>query len=517
MTLLEPQAEADAGPEALYGYSLEELVELLEFATPAEAEVIAEVLEARLYLEEPVRWVETRLSEELWSKQVEILESVRDHRRTAVHSCHAAGKSHIAARVAGWWVECHPPGEAFVVSTAPSWPQVRAILWRYINQVHRKGELVGRVNQTEWWIGEELVGYGRKPADNDQEGFQGIHARYVLVIVDEAAGIPATLWAAILSLLTTADCRLLAIGNPDYAGSEFARMCAPASAYNVVHIDGLATPNFTDEPIPAGAPLLDQAWIDDVIADYGLDSPTYLAKVRGVFPDDRTDGTVPWSWAHACRPEEQLEQLSPLRTPVELGVDVGGGQDLTVIRERTGPVAGRRWPVNTEDSEVIVDEILSAVRLSHATSVKVDFGGIGFGVVGSLRRRCPSEVPWEVAIHGVQFGGGAKDPEKYENVRAEMWWEARLRSRDRAWHLGARDEDEQLLVDDRTMADLCEPRWFENKRNRIQVEDKDKIRKRLGRSPDDGDALVLAFYQPPEQAGPALVSTYENEALDDSR
>jgi hypothetical protein len=449
------------------------------------------------WLDDPAGWVRARLEEHLWSKQIEILESVRDHRRTAVHSCHGAGKSHIAARVAAWWIECHPPGTAFVVSTAPSWPQVRAILWRYIGQVHRKGGLRGRVNQTEWFEGNEIIGYGRKPPDNDEEGFQGIHAIYVLVLVDEAGGIPSALWKAILALLTTAECRVLAIGNPDYEGSEFSKMCAPGSSWNVIHIDGLGTPNFTGEWVPQGTPLLDQSWVDDVIADYGADSPTYLAKVRGLFPSDRTDGAIPWSWVAKARDPATVAALPPLRIPVELGVDVGGGQDLTVIRERRGPQLGRRWTVNTEDSERIVDAIVTALRVSGASSVKVDFGGIGFGVVGSLRRRAPVEVAHQVTVQAVTFGAKAKDDDKYENVRAEMYWEARLALKDGRWFLGGTDEAGNPVIDERAIADLTEPRWFENKRDRIQIEDKEKIRKRLGRSPDDGDAIVLAYYDPP--------------------
>src|SRR5690606_20849733 len=57
--------------------------------------------------------------------------------------------SHTASRVASWWLDIHPPGEAFVVSTAPSFSQVRAILWRYIRQAHKSGGLPGRVTQTE--------------------------------------------------------------------------------------------------------------------------------------------------------------------------------------------------------------------------------------------------------------------------------------------------------------------------------------------------------------------------------
>ena len=450
------------------------------------------------WLDDPAGWVRTRLEEHLWSKQVEILESVRDHRRTAVHSCHGAGKSHIAARVAAWWVECHPPGTAFVVSTAPSWPQVRAILWRYIGQVHRKGRLRGRVNQTEWFEGNEIIGYGRKPPDQDEEGFQGIHATYVLVLVDEAGGIPSALWKAILALLTTAECRVLAIGNPDYEGSEFSKMCSAGSGWNVIHIDGLETPNFTGEWVPAGTPLLDQTWVDDVIADYGIDSPTYLAKVRGLFPVDRTDGVIPWSWVTRAMDSAAVERLGPLRVPVELGVDVGGGQDLTVIRERRGPVLGRRWTANTDDSELIVDAIIGAVRITEATSVKVDFGGIGFGVVGSLRRRLAAEVPWSVAVKPVTFGAAAKDPGRFVNVRAEMHWEAREALRDERWFLGALGDDDRPLLDERAIADLTEPRWREDRTGRVQIEGKDEIRKRLGRSPDDGDAIVLAFYDPPE-------------------
>lgn len=444
------------------------------------------------HLHDPAGWVRDRLGEQLWSKQVDILESVRDHRRTAVHSCHASGKSHIAARAAAWWLQTHPPGTAFVVTTAPSWDQVRAILWRYIGQVHRKGDLRGRVNQTEWHIGDELVGFGRKPPDTDEEGFQGIHARHVLVVADEAAGIPPTLWTAILALLTTEDCRVLAIGNPDYEGSAFSRMCQPGSGWNVVHIDGLATPGFTDEPMPAGAPLLDQSWIDDLISDYGQDSPQYQAKVRGLFPSDKTSGVIPWSWAHRCRGPAATEAVGPLRVPVELGVDVGGGGDLTVIRARRGATVGERWTVNTDDSEQVVDEIVKAVRVTGADTVKVDFGGIGFGVVGSLRRRVPREVGDPVTVEAVTFGATAKDPARYRNVRAEMWWEGRLRSQEGApapWDLSGADE--------RTMADLTEPQWFETMDGRIQVEAKDEVRRRLGRSPDDGDALLLAFYTPP--------------------
>src|SRR5690606_28787935 len=163
-----------------------------------------------LYQRDPVGWVQGRIGQTVWSKQRQILEAVRDHRRVAVRSGHGVGKSHVAALVACWWLDTHEPGTAFVVTSAPTFPQVRAILWRYIRRMHAAGDLPGRVNQTEWHLGGELVAFGRKPADHDESAFQGIHARYVLVILDEACGIPGQLWVAADALTTNVDCRILA-------------------------------------------------------------------------------------------------------------------------------------------------------------------------------------------------------------------------------------------------------------------------------------------------------------------
>src|ERR1051325_1677928 len=90
------------------------------------------------YLIDPVGWVQTELGEHLWSKQREIAESVVTNRRTAVKSCHNAGKSWIASRIAAWWIDSHPPGQAFVASTAPTYSQVHAILWEEVRAAARK-------------------------------------------------------------------------------------------------------------------------------------------------------------------------------------------------------------------------------------------------------------------------------------------------------------------------------------------------------------------------------------------
>lgn len=435
----------------------------------------------------PVEWVHSRLREETWSKQDEILQSIVDHRKTAVKSAHGVGKSHVASRVAAWWLDAHPPGEAFVVSTAPSFAQVRAILWRYIGQAHRRGGLTGRVNQTEWHIGEEIVGYGRKPSDYDETGFQGIHAPRVLVIIDEAGGVPEQLWTAVDALVTNDDCRILAIGNPDNPLSHFARVCADTVGWNVITISAFDSPNFTGEPVSArlAAQLVSPTWVEDAARTWGKDSPIYTSKVLGEFPVDATDGVVPASAVARCRAGDVPEREAT--DEVQLGVDVGAGGDQSVIRERRGEAAGRVWRSRHDDPTRLTAEIVSAVLETGATRVAIDSNGIGWGIMGSVTEKLAElEVPCEVV--GVNVGMKSSQPKRFLNLRAELWWSiGRELSQDAKWNLAA--------VDDQTAADLTAPKYHLTNKGLTQIESKDDVRKRIGRSPDDADALLLAYYR----------------------
>src|SRR5262249_50646982 len=157
-----------------------------------------------------------------------------------------------------------------------------------------------RVLQSDEWKLDDgtLVGWGRKPADTDQHGFQGIHRRYVLVLLDEACGIPEQLWTAVEAITTGADCRILAIGNPDDPNTEFGKVCNPGSGWNTIRISGFDTPNFTDEPFPdALRPLmLSPEWVEDKRLRWGETSPRYIAKVLGEFPEIGDDTLISPRW-----------------------------------------------------------------------------------------------------------------------------------------------------------------------------------------------------------------------------
>jgi hypothetical protein len=182
------------------------------------------------------------------------------------------------SRLALWWIDVHPPGEAFVVTTAPTTPQVEAILWRYMGNAHKKGGLPGRITlDAKWYIGNELVAYGRKPADYDPAVFQGIHARYVLVIIDEAGSVPKSIFDAVDALATNIDARVVAVGNPDDPAFHFATICKPGSGWHVETISAFDTPAYTGEKVLHDLlPLLvSPEWVEERKLRWGVTSPIY--------------------------------------------------------------------------------------------------------------------------------------------------------------------------------------------------------------------------------------------------
>ena len=465
------------------------------------------------YRAHPGDWVADKLGEHLWSKQVQITESVRDERRTAVQSCHGVGKSFVASRLTAWWLDVHPAGEARVVTTAPTGDQVKAILWAEINSAASKARARGNpfkgiVNQTEWMLDNQLVAFGRKPSDYNPHAFQGIHAKYVLVIIDEACGVHKQFWTAANSIATGEYCRILAIGNPDDPGSYFATVCAGGD-WNLIEISAFDSPNFTGEPVPKDLAdnLVSEVYVEEIRRDYGEESPTYISKVGGQFPKDAADGVVRLSKLRACAIPPDKPYAPERLTPVELGVDLGAGGDQTSIRERRGILIGREWTTRSRDSEEVVDLIVEAIHVTGATAAKVDVIGIGWGVVGSLRRR-RRNGEHNCLIIGVNVGEASTEPDRFLRLRSQIWWQiGRGLSEDHGWDFSQLDEPDR----ERLITQLTAPRYDHDAARRIVVEKKEDTKKRLGRSPDNADALLLAFFAGGAQ-GAAFLTAMKNRA-----
>ncbi len=452
------------------------------------------------YVKDPVMWVTERLRETLWSKQRDILTSVRDNRYTAVQSAHDTGKSFVASRAAAWWIDAHAPGDAFVVSTAPSQTQVEAILWREIGRAHRRGGLAGRITAgmvPQWKFGQEIVGFGRKPQDlaNKEEAmaaFQGIHAKYVLVVIDEAGGVPKWLFDAVDSLATNQSARVLAIGNPDDPGTQFAKVCGPGSGWTTHRISAFDTPAYTGEDVPLELLdlLVSPEWVDERKARWGETSPLYIAKVLGLFPEVSDDMLMPPALIKQC----QANDLSgaAIKDKGHYGLDVArSGSDETAAYRSRGGMIRHEWHEHGADTMKTADKMYPFLKAHNgAVSAHVDAIGIGAGVYDRLVQRGMPVFEFVASERAI-------DSKRFGNRRAEVFWQFREDAENGNIDLPPDGEDDDLI------SQLGSIKW-KISAGKIYMEAKEDMKKRGLPSPDRADAAVMANMRPPAMGLPEL-------------
>lgn len=306
------------------------------------------------------------------------------------------------------------------------------------------------------------------------QAFQGIHARYVLVILDEATGIPNWLWNGVDGLLTNESARLLAIGNPDDPSSTFAKQCAPGQPNtNVIPISALDSPNLTGEYVPEylREMLVTKTWCEEALQRWGRSSPLYQSKVLAQFPDTSDNNVITPRMVQAA----QQRDLPGTETG-SYGLDVARfGRDKTTLYRVRGGVA------RAVDSWGKADLVETTQRvqalLKPDVPVVVDADGLGAGVYDQLRAAGVKAVPFTMA-------SAVKDKRRFADRRSELWWLYREQ-------MEAGDTD--LDPDDLDLAaQLMQPRWKLDARGRIKIETKDEMRKRGLPSPDRADAVIMA-------------------------
>jgi len=437
---------------------------------------------------------------DLWSKQIEILESVRDHKYTAVPAGHNLSKTFTASLAAWWWKLCHRPSK--VIVTAPGNRQAGLVIG---NEIRARWDGLAR----RWSGPGEMEMFGiasppntegwRQDAENHMAWFAttpdkaaehatkmaGFHSPHMLFVFEEAAAIPKVIWESIQGSMLAGHARLLAIGNPSDPTSQFARFCRNPDV-NVIRLDAMEFPNVVEGRVifPWGPT---REAVEELGRYWGENSGAFQWKVRGQFPTTATDTLIGYDEVRAA--------LTRVAAPCEhapekigIGVDVARfGDDLSVVCAvcRCGALLGmeeRRGQDTMATAGLVLAE---AKRLGFCAGVAhkigIDDTGVGGGVTDRLR-----EQGWRV--RGENFGSKARDEEKFANRRAELWWNLRDWIRSSA-ALASFDDPRRA---DRLVDDLTSPKYTHRSDSRVLLEAKSDIKKRIGRSPDYGDALALA-------------------------
>lgn len=435
------------------------------------------------FIDDPVGFIRVILDERPWSIQARIAESVRDNVNTAVPSCFGSGKDWIAARIAVWWVATG----GIVVATSNSFPQLRDIFWRELRKAHKLGELPGQPSSgTDLrWEVDGAFAIGRKPDDNDPEGFQGYHGRRILVIVDEANGVSQDLWTATNGLVVNEASRRLAIGNPYEPQGPFYEACR-LPTWTVIPISVFDTPNFTGEPVPekAQAELVSPFWLEQRRQEGLEGTPWWQAKVLGQFPDTASHAVIPLSWVEAARARDHVPDGKEWA-----GLDVARfGNDDSALVEGSGNGPETCQVVHGQDTMAVAGMGMRYLQARRG-ALAVDVIGVGGGVVDRIREQRP---PGQLLA--VNVGESPDhDEDLHVNLRSQLWWDARLafapECSDPISLARLGESDYQRL-----RSELTAPTYRFNSSGRIVIESKEELKARGLPSPDLADAFNLGLY-----------------------
>jgi len=449
--------------------------------------------EFREYREDPVGFIREELEGEPWEAQVEVAESFRDNPLTVVRSANGIGKDWTAARLALWWAYAR---KGLVVLTGPTLRQVKSILMGEVRSAWARArglpgelfELALRLNRSE---PSGILAFTSSEASKKT----GFHAPALAVIITEAQGVEDDTYEAALANATGEESRILALGNPLSRATRFYRLFEYDGAWERFKIPAQEHPNVREgrEIIPGA---VTRSFIDRMATEYGETSGIYGSRVLAEFPsEDAEEVLVRWAWLEAAAERWSAGEFGSVPEDVGPVVAVDParfGADSSVAAVRLGPVLRDFFQWRGKDTMRSAGEVTKLVARLRAdgfesVTVVVDESGLGGGVLDRLRENFREDGA--VRFRGFQGGSGPEERDRFQNARAESFWRLRRLLED---GLVALPDDPDLFEE------LAETRWEVTAQGRIQLEPKEALKSRIGRSPDKGDAAAMAFSVEPE-------------------
>ncbi len=474
-------------PASGLSLSLEQREELETYLDEADRRLLRYKDQPALFVRECLRWGD---GERPAAYQMEVLEELPQRRRVAVRSPHGAGKTALVAWIVHWFALTRDSRRVDwkIVTTASAWRQLTHYLWPEIHKWARRlrWDLLGR---EPFEVGGHLLqlnlrlrtGEAFAVASDTAELIEGAHADSLLYVFDEAKTIPAATWDAAEGALAGGDTYALAVSTPGEPQGRFYDIHARKPGLDdwwVKHVR-------LDECIAAGR--VSAEWAEQRRAQWGEDSAVYQNRVIGEFASSEADGIIPLAHVEAAnRRWLALQDAGEWGPFTRVGVDVArSGSDQTVLAMRHGNAIRELRRFSRQDT-MATTGLVAGILQAQGGEAAVDVIGIGAGVVDRLR-----EQGCQVLAFNASEGTKATDKGGelgFVNKRSAAWWNLRELLDPAGGHEVA------LPPDDLLIGDLTAPHWRVMSGGKIQVEAKDDIRKRIGRSTDDGDAVAMAFW-----------------------
>lgn len=502
-------------------------------------ELRAYVKQRNLNRKSPARWAKHVLgitTIEKYQKE-KIFNPIVEHDRVAIKACHAVGKTFsLGGVIVPWFTSNYE--NSIVITTAPTNRQVETLLWGEIRKAYKnsKTDLGGKLLTKKWTISDDWYAMGFSPQSaaggdsSEQQGssFQGFHAKYVLIVFDEATGVPKDIYTMAEGLLTSGMIvKWVCIANPTSTTSEFFNICR-MSEWHVVTINCFDSPNLiangfvNRETLEAeitylktlsdydrmkhiknykkpNTHLLSAQWVVAKIFEWGFDHPLTKSKILGEFPNKSDDVVVKWDSVQKAINREKVGSFNRRY----FGVDVARfGDDSTVITELGDTDFIAKYTSMKEDTMETAGRVVSAFLCGDSgqeTHIAIDCTGVGAGVYDALKemkRSKPGEkpiLPDYVYLHEIHFGMKITHENeqineelnnRYENTKAYIF---DLLNQDCRDVLSLPDEEIY-------QTELVSIMYKYARSGKLMIENKDDYKKRVRKSPDTSDSLVLANY-----------------------
>jgi len=458
---------------------------------------------------DPAGWVERRVDgggsgQVSAPYQRETLAALAKHRRVALRGPHSLGKTATAAWAILAFVEAFDGlFDWKVVTTASAWRQLTKYLWPEVRKWTFRLRLDIRGLLTQSIHGR--TGEAFPVASNRADLIEGAHAEKLLYIVDEAKAVPETTWDAIEGALASGDVYQLAISTPG----------PPAGRFYDIHrknrgLEEWWTRHVTiTEAVAAGR--VSGEWAEKRRVQWGEASAVYRQRVLGEFAADDEDAVIRLANVEAANGRwYEWEEAGRPGMFTCAGCDVArGGMAKTVIARRFQRALAELERHDYKDTMAVVG-IIAGILRAHGGFAAIDVNQLGAGVVDRVR---------ELKFRVLAFNGAAKTDRRdksgelgFVNTRSAAWWNVReLLEPDQEDPIALPPDDD--LTGDLTSVNQLPPR----SEGKIAIEIKEDVIARLGKSPDAGDACVMAYWRDALAQGEIAVSgkrTWSRTAAD---
>lgn len=510
----------------------------------AEVQLAQQLARPDSYDGRPVAYAHERLKVFLTPDQERILALLTERpHRVLVPSGHNTGKTFLAAVAISWWFDTYDPGAVFTVG--PRMDSQEETIW---GEVRRQR---ARAGLPDYFIGPRAAEM-RTSTEHWAKAFTaakdasltGRHFRRMLFIFEEAIGVDPIWWEVIMTMFDPSlGHAQLCIFNPTDTESQAYRediYCEEtdggAPRWHRVRLSALNHPNIASQ-LGGGPKIIADAVSLEMVAKNIRDMCTpvtnledvrrsdiefpptgstadlseYLGKNRfwrpgpefqarwlGQWPDTGNGVWSPSLW-EMCFPE--VEPALPLHRLPEIGVDcsMGKGQDYFALHCRWGAVSLYHETANTMDAVQIQARVQLAcermaaeynARLAPQAArvspkkvlVRIDDDGTGNAIAAHMKRD-----GWTVQL--VSVARQSTRPDLYPIMRDEAWFASAEKAA--AGLVCLSRLDKHTLARLRTQ--LLAPTWELDKKGRREVEAKEDTKEKIKRSPDDADAMNLAY------------------------